>query len=249
MNNNEIVETVTICMPVLNEKDVIKDVLMEWLEIIFKLPPGSKILIDEGGSQDGTIGIIENLQNEYPGKITVLFQTKPDGFGNSAKRLLNSSDGYWVFFTDSDGQYVAQDFWKLWNRRSENDFIRGIKLGRQDPFIRRVASLFWNKSVNFLFELPVHDVNAAFLLIRNHSLKKILPSVRILPTMILSEIVIRCVLENLRFSRDIYINHRSRSFGKSRATPGLKFLFVGIRQIKGLFEIKKDYRIANKEIN
>jgi len=248
MNSIKEIETVTICMPVLNEKDVIKDVLIEWLNVILKLPLGSEILIDEGGSNDGTVEIIESLQYEYPGKIRVLFQNKPDGFGNSAKRLLNTSDGYWVFFTDSDGQYVAQDFWKLWDRRSECDFVRGIKLGRQDPFIRRVASLFWNKSVNFLFELPVHDVNAAFLLIRNDCLKKILPTVRILPTMILSEIIIRSVLENFKFDKDVYINHRSRSFGKSRATPGLKFLYVGIRQIKGLFEIKRDYRIANKDI-
>jgi hypothetical protein len=66
--------------------------------------------------------------------------------------------------------------------------------------------------------------------------------------MILSEIIIRSVLENFKFDKDVYINHRSRSFGKSRATPGLKFLYVGIRQIKGLFEIKRDYRIANKDI-
>ena len=247
MNNTEIMETVTICMPVLNEKDVIKDVLLEWLDVIYKLPLGSEILIDEGGSKDGTIEIIKGLQNEHPEKIRVLFQKRPDGFGNSAKRLLNSSDKYWVFFTDSDGQYVAKDFWKLWSRRGECDFVRGIKLGRQDPFMRRIASLIWNKSVNFLFELPVHDVNAAFLLIKNDCLEKVLPTVRILPTMVLSEIIIRCVLENFKFEKDVYIKHRSRSFGKSRATPGLKIILVGVRQIKGLFEIKKDYRIINKD--
>ena len=246
--DKSIVENVTVCLPVLNERDVISLVIKEWIEVIDSLPLGSEILIDEGGSKDGTVEIIQNLQLQYPGKIQVLWQKNPDGFGNSAKRLFSNANGYWIFFTDSDGQYSAHDFWKLWERRQNSDFVRGIKLGRQDPAIRRFASLLWNKSVNFLFEIPIHDVNSAFLLIKRNSLRKILPMIKHLPTMVLSEIVIRCVLENFRFGPDIYIIHRARKFGKSRATPGVKLFIVGLQQIVRLFRIKNDYRTQLSEL-
>lgn len=243
MNELEDLESVTICLPVLNEADVISKVILEWVQIVNNLANNSIILIEDGGSTDGTVAIIESLQSEFQGKIKLVFREKPDGFGNSAKRLLNLAESKWVFFTDSDGQYVAEEFWLLWNRRSGKDFVRGIKLGRKDPFTRRISSLLWNKTVNFLFELPVHDVNAAFLLIRKDSLNILLPQVRILKTMVLSELIIRAVMENMNYGQDVYVKHRARSNGKSRATPGIKFLATGIKQVKGLFLIKKDYRI------
>ena len=155
MNNDE---SVTICLPVLNEYEVIEFVIQEWLTVLKKLPHGSKILIDDGGSTDGTLAILDKFINQGE-KITIIRNQKPDGFGNAARRLFNSADTHWIFFTDSDGQYVAEDFWLLWDRRDGKDFIRGIKLGRLDPLMRRITSLVWNKSVNFLFELP-HSVSA-----------------------------------------------------------------------------------------
>lgn len=242
-------ETVAICMPVLNEVDVIEYVLREWLEVVRQLPVGSHIFIEDGGSKDGTKEVLTTLQAEYGDLIRINWRDKPEGFGVAAKRLLSSANAQWVFFTDSDGQYVANDFWLLWARRENRDFIRGIKLGRQDPLIRRATSLVWNKSVRFLFELPIGDVNAAYLLIRQEFLKNLLPSVRLLPTMVLSELMIRSVMANARYEKDVYIMHRARLSGVSRATPTSSLIKVGFRQLRGLFEIKADYRIQSKSIS
>lgn len=116
-------ETVTICLPVLNEVDVIQFVIEEWIDIVEKLPDGSKVLVENGGSIDGTIKILENLQAAHK-NLDVVYRDKADGFGNAAKRLLISPETKWVFFTDSDGQYVAEDFWILWNRRDSFDIKR-----------------------------------------------------------------------------------------------------------------------------
>lgn len=235
-------ETVTICIPFLNEREVVSNVIEEWTEILDKLPKGSKLLIEDGGSLDGTTQVLKEYSVNDK-RIEVIYRESPDGFGQSAKRLLGAAENSWVFFTDGDGQYVANDFWKLWERKANKDFVRGIKLGRKDPFPRRIASLIWNKCVNFLFELPVSDINAAFLLVRKESLRQTLPHVRFLKTMVLSELVIRLILANSRFDKDIYVLHRSRKNGKSRATPGIKFLLIGASQVRGLFRIKTDLRI------
>ena len=242
-------ESVAICMPVLNEVEVIEFVINEWLEVVSKLPFGSHLYIEDGGSTDGTKEILLVIQSKHGDIVRVALRDKPEGFGVAAKRLLSTADAQWIFFTDSDGQYVASDFWLLWNRREERDFVRGIKLGRQDPFLRRVTSLVWNKSVRFLFELPISDVNAAYLLIRRDFLQRLLPTVRLLPTMILSELMIRSVMANARYDKDVYIMHRARLSGVSRATPTSSLIRVGFRQLRGLFEIKADFRIRSKSQN
>ena len=234
-------ETVTICLPVLNEVDVINEVVSDWLQIISRLPAGSTVLVEDGGSKDGTIEILKKLQSNHL-NLQVVYREKPDGFGQAAKRLLATPTTKWVFFTDSDGQYVPDDFWILWIRRDGYDVVRGIKMGRQDPALRRVTSLFWNKAVAFLFNLPLIDINAAFVLMKNESLQKVLPSVNRLETLVTSELIIRFILGNFEV-KNTYVQHRKRIGGASRGVPTLKLPQIAGKQLIGLFRIKSDYRV------
>ncbi len=234
-------QTVTICLPVLNELEVIEEVVTDWLRIISHLPPGSSVLVEDGGSTDGTSQILRQLQ-ESNSLLRVIYQNKPDGFGNAAKRLLEAPTTDWVFFTDSDGQYVPEDFWILWNRRLNFDVVRGIKMGRQDPFIRRVTSFVWNKMVAFIFNLPLIDINAAFILVRRSVLREILPRVTRLETLVTSELIIRVILANFEV-RNTYIQHRKRKGGKSRGVPTTKLPLIALKQTIGLVKIKADYRV------
>ena len=234
-------QTVTICLPVLNEFEVIEEVVTDWLSIISGLPTGSAVLVEDGGSTDGTTQILRRLQESNP-SLRVIYRDKPDGFGNAAKRLLGEPSTDWVFFTDSDGQYVPEDFWILWNRRSGYDIVRGIKMGRQDPFFRRVTSFFWNKSVAFLFNLPLIDINAAFVLAKTPTLREILPLVKRLNTLVTSELIIRFILGNFEV-KNTYVRHRKRSSGKSRGIPTRRLPIIALKQFLGLWKIKSDYRI------
>jgi glycosyltransferase involved in cell wall biosynthesis len=129
-------DPVSILMPVCNEADVIEMVIEEWARDVFAyLPEGSEFLFDEAASTDGTREILERLKLKYP-YIHVEYREKKDGFANAARRLYDRAQCPWVFFTDSDGQYIAKDFWKLAKNIDQNfDLIRGAKIGRKDPFI------------------------------------------------------------------------------------------------------------------
>ena len=163
-------------MPVCNEADVIEDVVEEWVsEVLTHLPAGSELLFDEAASTDGTRENLQRLTAKYP-FISVECRDKKDGFANAAKRLYGRARCPWVFFTDSDGQYVARDFWKLAkNIENGHDLIRGAKIGRKDPPIRRLASAIFNKIIQFLFNIDYLDFNSAFFLIRKEALHDILP--------------------------------------------------------------------------
>jgi len=235
-------ETVTVCMPVLNEVEVIQSVVEEWLEVINLLPEGSKLLIEDGGSWDGTRQILKDLEN-ISSRVSVIYKQAPEGFGKAALNLLRSAETHWVFFTDSDGQYVANDFWKLWARRDDKDLIRGIKLGRKDPVFRRATSYIWNRLIYVMFQMPLADINVAFFLVRQEELSKVVEKCKFLDLLVVTEVMIRLITNNCRYGSDLYILHRERLNGKSRAIPARRLLSVGYSHFKGLRGIKNDFRV------
>ncbi len=238
MNN----ESTTICMPVLNEIEVIESVLDEWIQVVSQLPEGSQLLIEDGGSKDGTRQCLEEYQRKHE-NLQVIYKERPEGFGKAALNLLSNANTNWVFFTDSDGQYVATDFWKIWERRSNLDLVRGIKLGRKDPLLRKFTSYIWNGLVKIMFDIPIADINVAFFLVRKDELKKVVTKCKFLDLLVVSELMIRLVTNNCRFGNDIYILHRERHNGKSRAIPIKRLIPVGISHAIGLHNIKKDFRV------
>ena len=238
----ELYEPVSILMPVSDEADVIEDVVEEWVrEVIVHLPAGSELLFDEAASTDGTRDILQRLTIKYP-FINVEYHDKKDGFANAARRLYERAKWPWIFFTDSDGQYVARDFWKLAKHiNGHYDLIRGAKIGRQDLLIRRLASAIFNKIIQFLFNINYLDFNSAFFLIRRDALRDILKHLNCMPTLINTELLLRLELENYSI-KQVYVLHRQRLFGVSRGLAPSGFILQSLKAVKGLYAIKASYR-------
>lgn len=236
-------EPVSILMPVSNEADVIEAVVEEWVEKVIRyLPDGSEFLFDEAASTDGTREILARLQEKYP-YIGVESRDKKDGFANAAKRLYARAKCPWVFFTDSDGQYIASDFWKIANFTDSNyDLIRGAKIGRKDPLFRRLASGVFNKIIQFLFNITYLDCNSAFFLIRRSALRDVLSSLTCMPTLVNTELLLRMELENYNI-KQVYVLHRERQFGVSRGLAPRQFIQQSLKALKGLYAIKASYRL------
>jgi glycosyltransferase involved in cell wall biosynthesis len=130
-------------MPVRNEQDIIEDVVEEWhTEVMQYLPPTSELIFDDGASTDGTLAKLEALQRKYT-YIQILYSQR-DGFAKSARRLYTQARCPLVFFTDSDGQYIASEFWKIAPHMDHADLIHGAKMIRRDPFFRLISSEIFN---------------------------------------------------------------------------------------------------------
>src|SRR5437867_775200 len=100
-------------MPVYNEAEVLENVIEEWIKDVFQhLPEGSEIVIADGASNDGTRDILRRLSLSYP-FIRPIYRDRKEGFGAAARVLYAEARCPWMFFTDSDGQYVPAEFWKL----------------------------------------------------------------------------------------------------------------------------------------
>jgi len=227
---------VSILMPSCNEADVIRDVVEEWVtEVMSRLPEGSEMVFDDC-SNDGTTEILQELSEKYP--FLRFSHCERDGFLKSALRLYRGARCPLVFFTDSDGQYPASEFWRIAEHIADHDMVHGYKVSRQDTKFRLFVSYVFNRLVRIMFG-PGHDVNSAFRLIKRPILDAVLDDLGIMPMMPNAEMYMR--LRKMSHDiRDIPIRHRERAFGISRGFPGLSLYIISIRTSFDLIRIWLD---------
>ena len=119
-----ILPVMDVVLPVFNEADSIRGVVLSFYnEIIQKVP--SRFIVAEDGSVDGTKEILLGLKNEMPLSLFCGLQRK--GYAKGVGDALRRCNEQWVFFSDSDGQYFPSDFWRLWKCRDSYDMIIGRK--------------------------------------------------------------------------------------------------------------------------
>jgi len=159
------------------------------------------------------------------------------GSSAAARRLYRAARCPLVFFTDSDGQYAAAEFWKLAGFISQYDVVHGAKRNRQDPLLRRVFSAVFNRIAALLFDQPYDDINSALRLMRVGAIRKALERVSVMPTLFNAELLLRCLQENVTI-RQVPVLHRRRRAGRSRGLPAYRYLLEAWWALKGLVKIK-----------
>lgn len=237
----KLAEAVSVLMPVCNERDVIDTVIEEWVRDVFAyLPEGSELVFDDC-STDGTTDAIERWRERHP--YIRINRSKRDGFFNSAMRLYRLAECDLVFFTDSDGQYVAEDFWKIAAQIEHNDMVHGAKVDRHDPRYRLTFSGVYNVIVREMFGSVAVDANSAFRLIRRELLDATLPQIRHLRMLPNSEMYIRAERMGFRI-QNVAVRHRPRMHGVSRSLPAGKFFIECWQAFKGLRTLRDELRAS-----
>jgi dolichol-phosphate mannosyltransferase len=225
---NVLHEPVSILMPVFNEADLIEEVIEEWIEkVVRHCPPGSEIRLDDC-STDETPNILRRLAAKYP-FIHIHFAPR-DGFFASMIRLYQAAACPLMFFTDSDGQYVPEEFWRVAEHIDQYDMVHGVKVDRQDPYYRIAISNASNLLLRLVFRSQCKDVNSAFRLIRRNLVGVVIPELRdanlrhmrMMPN---AEVYLRAEAKNFRI-KNVPVSHRARKNGKSRGLPLGRFVLA-----------------------
>jgi len=237
----DIDSTVSVLLPVCNEGEVIEKVVNDWLIQIKTLPSGSKILIEDANSTDGTREILRALEFKNPDFIEVFYRDDRDGFRNALHRLFDYSNADYLFVADTDGQYFVTDFpYFLKRAQLGHDFVKGVKINRRDGFFRRFFSYLMNRFIVVFIGLPAIDYNSSHYLIKRDCLSSIRGEGFIFKYSLNVEVTLKALLANVDYSI-IYVKHQSRSQGVSRGNPPLKFMAFGLTTIREIWRYKSNF--------
>ena len=162
-------------MPAYNEAENIEETISQWYPIVEETGADCRLVIANDGSKDNTFQKMESIQKSYP-KFIPLNKTN-SGHGATVLYLYryaieNGAD--YIFQTDSDGQTLPEEFWPMWEKRTEANFHIGTRGGRQDGASRVFVTKTLRLVVWLMFGVWVKDANTPFRLMNAQALKKMM---------------------------------------------------------------------------
>ncbi|HEY7565806.1 MAG TPA: glycosyltransferase family 2 protein [Acidimicrobiia bacterium] len=165
----------SLVIPCYNEEGCIEEVVSSWIGEIRKRISNFEMVVVNDGSRDRTPEILAGLASRYP-ELCVLNQ-RNQGHGPALLNGYRAAGGEWVFHTDSDNQFVPQDFWKLWTLRNRSPFVMGNRSKRHDPWHRLLLTRITRWITFLLTGIRVRDINIPYKLIHRELLQRLLPAI------------------------------------------------------------------------
>lgn len=229
-------------MPAYNEGEVIAEVVEKWTALLkkgFKDEDNARLIVVNDGSKDNTGEILTELAKTNSNLIAI---NQPNaGHGNAVvnayKKAIELNAEY-VFQTDSDDQFETEDFFKLWAKREESDFILGYRKQRFDAPIRLIITRILKVSLFLFLGAPIEDSNIPFRLIKGDFLKKLIEQLP-KPTPFAPNIFIAVMAKRAGYKLfSIPITHKDRHTGEV-SIKKMKLLNVCWQSFKELMAFRK----------
>lgn len=231
-----------IIIPAYNEEENIKRTIEEWYPKVCLNTANieSRLVIVNDGSKDNTASIVEK---ERKNRERLILLNKENGGHGSALlcgyqyALTNRAD--YIFQTDSDGQTVADEFERFWDKRNDYQAIFGKRIKRGDGKIRAFIEKVLCFILRIIFGVQVPDANAPFRLYTKEYLEKyieILPQDYFLPNVILT--VIGVLSKEKILFESITFNNRGGGIGSIHIWRIVK---IGCESVIGFVKLKHHF--------
>jgi len=225
---------VSVVMPCYNEDAVIEKVVRAWHDEVISRIDGSEMIVIDDCSRDNTHNILERLKSEFPG-LRVLKTVVNSGHGKAMRLGYESSVKEYVFQVDSDNQFEAGEFWKLYALKDSYDFILGFRKKRQDSITRLILTRIIRFMNLLLFRVWIKDVNCPFRLIKREILCELLKGVdkeALAPNIMISILARR---RKIKMAEILVAHHQRKTGVVSIANLRLfKFALKGFKQLMAM---------------
>jgi len=234
---------IAIVMPAYNEGEVIASVVEKWTDLLkkgFDASDNPVLIVVNDGSKDNTGEILKQLALTNP--LLMAVDQPNGGHGNAvvnAYRKALEINAEYIFQTDSDDQFETEDFFKLWEKRNESEFILGYRKQRFDAPIRLVITRILKASIFLFLGAPIEDSNIPFRLIKGSFLKKLIDNLP-QPTPFAPNIFISVMSK--RAGQKLFsipISHKDRHTGEV-SIKKMKLLQVCWQSFKELLAFRRD---------
>ncbi len=182
MRKNNPFKTLSIIIPVYNEKEFIE----KTIERVFKadsLGLKKEIIVVDDASTDGTDKILKKLEKKYKRKnFKVLYKKKNEGKGAALKEGFLASKGDIVLVQDADLEYNPDDYPILLEPflKNQADVVYGSRFISDRPhrvlyFWHYVANLFLTLLSNAFTNLNLTDMETGYKVFKGDLIRKIAP--------------------------------------------------------------------------
>ena len=164
---------VSIILPMFNEEESIKKVLIDVKKNIKKTRKSYEIIVVDDGSTDKTIELVRNSG------IKVISHPYNKGYGAALKSGIRNASADIVIFIDGDGQHNAADVRLLLSTMENYDMVVGARTQNSHfPLFRKPGKRILNLVANYLSGKKIPDLNSGFRAIKK---ERVLEFMHILP--------------------------------------------------------------------
>jgi glycosyltransferase involved in cell wall biosynthesis len=169
----------TLIIPAYNEEERIRSTLDAYTDALSSLD--AEILVIVNGSRDQTEALIRDEYLNTLEQLRVVVIPEKVGKGGAIMRGLKEARGEKIAFTDADGSTPPDSLLHLVHSLDHTGICIGSRwlkqsiVGRPQPLSRRIASRFFNKTVQLLFGIQVSDTQCGAKVLHRESKESILP--------------------------------------------------------------------------
>jgi glycosyltransferase involved in cell wall biosynthesis len=201
---------VSVVIPVYNERESVRPLSEELLQVLRGLGRRIEVLFVDDGSTDGTSEVLAELAAEEPEIAVVRLRRN---FGKAAALMagFREAQGDAIITIDGDLQDDPSEIPRLLEELEGGaDLVSGWKRDRRDPWSRRAASAVFNGVTTRMSGLSLHDLNCGFKGYRAEVVRSLAltgDQYRYIPVL--------ASAEGFRVS-ELAVNHRPRKYGRSK---------------------------------
>jgi len=229
---------ISIVIPVYNEEDNIKPLIVEVQEVLDGVGRPYEIIFVDDGSVDQSFAILKEAASQDP-QIRVIRFKKNTGQTAAFDAGFRAARGDIVVTMDADLQNDPHDIPHLLEKIGEFDVVCGWRHKRKDPWIKLVSSKIANFVRNILSQEEIVDTGCSLKAFKRECLQnvKLFNGMhRFLPTL--------TKMEGFTVTQ-VKVNHRPRRFGTTKYNIRNRMVkaFVDLLAVRWMKKRHLDYEI------
>ena len=154
---------ISVVVPVMNEEQNVRLLFEKLSAQLLQLEKSYEVIFVDDGSTDKTFVELGELYDENPGVVKVVRFRRNFGKTPALVAGFERSRGEVVFTMDGDLQDDPEEIPNFLAKLDEDyDLVTGWKFPRLDPLSKTFPSRVFNKMVNVMTGVHVHDINNGF---------------------------------------------------------------------------------------
>lgn len=224
---------ISVIIPVYNEVESVNPLVDRLAPVLAAMGGRYEVIFINDGSTDGTGAALDEIQRRLPGIVKVIHFRTNCGKADALQAGFSESNGDIFVMMDGDLQDQPEEIPALLLAMKEKnlDMITGWKLDRRDPISKTFPSRFFNKILNRLSGLDIHDFNCGLKAFRRECAQ----SFKLYGQ--LHRFILVLAAHNGFKVGEVPVKHAARAFGQTKY--GVKRFYHGIMDILTVFFITR----------